>query len=92
MVKAPIRLGANGPIYLRDPAGMSGTRRIEPGTPEHAERIDEARAARATGGQQEPPRLAEIDPPDRTPLTARMQGKRWIARGHPRRWGHLWIR
>ena len=44
-LKPPVRLGDDGAIYIRDPAAVSGTRRIERGTTEWHERIDEARAA-----------------------------------------------
>jgi hypothetical protein len=44
-IKPPVRLGDDGALYVRDPNAVSGTRRIEPGTPEWDERIGEARAA-----------------------------------------------
>jgi hypothetical protein len=40
----PAQLGDDGVIYVGDPAGVGGTRRIEPGTREWHERINEARS------------------------------------------------
>ena len=37
-LKPPVRLGDDGALYVRDPDAVSGTRRIEPGTPERAMR------------------------------------------------------